>query len=85
MARYNLIATKYHQMAFRSPSDGALISPNQQSFETPCQTKVSGDRQRETTHEICCLLAEWKTFAGFVHWVQLSTFIEIPAQKIGLI
>ena len=22
---------------------------------TPGQTKVSGDRQRETTHEICCL------------------------------
>ena len=25
---------------------------------TPVQTKVSGDRQRETTHEICCLAAE---------------------------
>ena len=24
----------------------------------PGQTKVSGDRQRETTHEICCLAAE---------------------------
>ena len=45
-------------MAFRSPSDGAPISPNQPSFGTPGQTKVSGDRQRETTHEICCLAAE---------------------------
>ena len=51
MARYNLIDTKYRQMAFRSPSDGAPISPYQQSFGTPGQTKVSGDRQRETTHE----------------------------------
>jgi hypothetical protein len=45
-------------MAFRSPSDGAPISPNQPSFGTPDQTKVSGDRQRETTHEICFLAAE---------------------------
>ena len=29
-------------MAFRSPSDGAPISTNQPSFETPGQTKVSG-------------------------------------------
>ena len=26
---------------------------------TPGQTKVSGDRQRETTHEACCLAAEF--------------------------
>ena len=58
IARYNLIDTKYRQMAFRSPSDGAPISPYQQSFGTPGQTKVSGDRQRETTHEICCLAAK---------------------------
>jgi hypothetical protein len=58
IARYNIIDTKYCQMAFRSPSDGAPISPNQPSFGTPGQTKVSGDRQRETTHEICCLAAE---------------------------
>ena len=58
MASYNLINTKYPQMAFWSLSDGAPISPYQQSFETPGQTKVSGDRQRETTHEICCLAAE---------------------------
>ena len=45
-------------MAFQSPSDGAPISPNQPSFGIPGQTKVSGDRQRETTHEICCLAAE---------------------------
>jgi hypothetical protein len=45
-------------MAFRSPSYGAQISPNQPSFGTPGQTKVSGDRQRETTHELCCLAAE---------------------------
>ena len=53
----NRINAKYSQMAFRSPSDGAPISPNQPSFGIPGQTKVSGDRQRETTHEICCCLA----------------------------
>ena len=62
IARYNLIDTKYRQIAFRSPSDGALISPNQPSFGTPGQTKVSGDRQRETTHEICCLAAKLVCF-----------------------
>ena len=46
-------------MAFRSQSDGAPISPNQPSFGIPGETKVSGDRQRETTHEICCLAAEF--------------------------
>ena len=46
-------------MAFRSPSDGAPISPKQSSFGIPGQTKVSGDRKMETTHEICCLAAEW--------------------------
>ena len=58
----NWINAKYHQMAFRSPSDGAPISPNQPSFGIPGQTKVSGDRQRETTHEICCLAAELHQF-----------------------
>ena len=43
---------------FKVPSDGAPISPIQRSFGTPGQTKVSGDHQRETTHEICCLAAE---------------------------
>ena len=47
-------------MAFRSPSDGAPFSPNQPSLEIPGQTKVSGDCQREPTHEICCLAAELK-------------------------
>ena len=42
IARYNLIDTKYRQMAFQFPSDGAPISPNQPSFGTPGQTKVSG-------------------------------------------
>ena len=46
-------------MAFRSPSDGAPISPNQPSFGTPGQIKESGDCQRETTHEICCLAVEY--------------------------
>ena len=59
IARYNLIDTKYRQMAFRSPSDGAPISPYQQFFGTPGQTKVSGDRQRETTHEVCCSAAKY--------------------------
>ena len=57
MARYNLIDTKYSQMAFQLPSDGAPISPYQRSFGTPGQTKVSVDCQRETPHEICCLAA----------------------------
>ena len=52
IARYNLIDTKHRQMAFQSLSDGAPISPYQQSFGTPGQTKVSGDHQRETTDEI---------------------------------
>ena len=56
----NWINAKYHQMAFQSLSDGALISPSQSSFGIPGQTKVSGDRQRETTHEICCLAAEFR-------------------------
>ena len=60
MARYNLIDTKYRQMVFWSPSDGAPISPYQRYFGTPGQTKVSGDRQRETTHEVCCLAAEFQ-------------------------
>ena len=47
IARYNLIDTKYRQMAFRSQSDGAPISPYQQSFGTPGQTKVSGDPARK--------------------------------------
>ena len=64
IAMYNLIDTKYRQMAFRSLSDGAPISPNQPSFGTPGQTKVSGNHQRETTCEICCLAAELLTFGG---------------------
>ena len=47
IARYNLIDTKYWQMAFGSLSDGTPISPYQQSFGAPGQTKVSGERQRE--------------------------------------
>ena len=46
IARYNLINTKYRQVVFQSPSNGAPISPNQHSFGTPGQTKVSGDRQK---------------------------------------
>ena len=61
IARQNLIDTKYRQIAFQSPSDGAPISPNQPSFGTPGQTKVSGDRQGETTHE-SCLAAELMLF-----------------------
>ena len=45
-------------MAFRLPSDVASLSPNRPSFGIPGQTKVSGDCQKETTHEICCLAAE---------------------------
>ena len=35
--------------------DGAVVT---RYLGTPGQTKVSGDRQRETTHESCCLAAE---------------------------
>ena len=35
--------------------DGDVVAP---CLGAPGQTKVSGDRQRETTHEICCLAAE---------------------------
>ena len=35
--------------------DGAVVGL---CVRTPGQTKVSVDRQRETTHEICCLAAE---------------------------
>ena len=59
IAKYNLIDTKYCQMAFQSTSDDAPISPIQQSFGTPSQTKVSGDRQRETTHGVCCYTDEF--------------------------
>ena len=43
MASYNLIDTKYRQMAFRSLSNDTPISPYEKSFGTPGQTKVSGD------------------------------------------
>ena len=59
IAWYNIFDSKYRQVAFQSPLDGTLISPNQPSLGTPSQTKVSGDRQRKTTHEICCLAAEY--------------------------
>ena len=36
--------------------DGAVVT---HCLGTPGQTKVGGDRQSETTHEICCLAAEW--------------------------
>ena len=45
----------HHQMALRSVA-------NKKSFGTPGQTKVSGDQQRETTHEVCCLAAEFKKY-----------------------
>ena len=61
-------------MTFRSLSDGAPISPIQQSFETPSQTKVCGDCQRETSHDICCLAAELShiievAWADAIHFV----------------
>ena len=58
MDRYNLMDTKYHQMAFPSLSDGAPNSSYQWSFRTPGQTKLKGDHQRETIHDFCCLSAE---------------------------
>ena len=39
---------------------------------TPSQTKVSGDRQRETTHEISCLAADCSKYSG-IHMVLLKS------------
>ena len=61
-------------MAFRSPSDGALISPYQQSFGSPGQTKVSGDRHRETTHKIYCYESQLIFY--------LETFARLPCPVI---
>ena len=36
--------------------DGAVVA---RCLGTPGPTKVSGDRQREATHESCCLAAEF--------------------------
>ena len=58
MASYNLIDTKYRQMAFRSLSNDTPISPYEKSF-TPGQIKVRGDQQRETTHDFFYLAVEW--------------------------
>ena len=46
-------------MASQSLSDSTLISPIQRSFETPGQTKVGGNRQREATHEVCCYTSQF--------------------------
>ena len=81
IARYNLIETKYHQMAFQSPSDGALISPYQQSFGTPGQTKVSSDRQRETTHEICCLAAECALKVKVARVIEFFTAVQTSCRN----
>jgi hypothetical protein len=62
-------------MVFRSPSDGTPNSLYQQSFGTPGQTKVSGDQQRETTHEICCLPAELSYFVMIVMVHLLSEYV----------
>ena len=65
-------------MAFQSPSNGSPISPNQPFFGIPGQTKVSGDRQKETTHEICCLEVDFKVVTGYE---EMLTF----ADKVGWI
>ena len=57
---------------YKIPSDGIPIGAVvARCLGTPGQTKVSGDRQRETTHEICCLAAElairwWFNFVSFL-------------------
>ena len=52
-ARHNLIDAKSR---WRSDwLDGAVVV---HCLGTPGQTKVSGNRQRETTHEICCSAVE---------------------------
>ena len=62
MARYNLIDTKWRsnhsQMALGS-------APTSNLLESLVQKKVSGDRQREMTNEICLTAAElnfWNMF-----------------------
>jgi hypothetical protein len=49
--------------------DGAVVM---QCLGTPGQTKVSGDCQRETTHEICCLAAEWLLFADKISFLLVN-------------
>ena len=56
IARYNLIETKYHQMALQLARSSVVA----QYLGTPGQTKVIGDCQRETTHEISCLPAKFQ-------------------------
>jgi hypothetical protein len=82
MLRQNLIDTKYCQMAFRSPSNGAPISPIQQSFGTPGQTKVSGDNQRETTHEFYCLATEDNPVDGSAPWCGCGSFRNLLLNSI---
>ena len=64
-------------------SYGTPISPNQPSFGIPGQTKVSGDHQRETTHEICCLAAELadeeRTFVYFFYYLSVTPLCKLLA------
>ena len=72
MASYNLIDTKYRQMAFWSQSDGAAISPYQQSFGNPGQTKVSCD-------------ARWRQPMKFVVISLNTVHVALPKQRINLV
>ena len=53
------------------PLDGPVVS---NCLGTPGQTKVCGDCQRETSHDICCLAAELShiievAWADAIHFV----------------
>ena len=63
-------------MAFRLARWGCSCA----LFGTPGQTKVNGDRQRETTHKICCLAAELHNKGSFNNYVQDKI---LPAMILG--
>ena len=64
----------------------------QWSFGTPGQTKVSGDRQRKTTHEVCCYTSHLHenrnscppNSACYIHtfWIKLWTSSEYQCSWI---
>ena len=73
MARYILIDTKYRQMAFPSPSDGALIKPYQWSFRTPVLLLFSSpilSKNYFHNREFVQVLNSWFLFS--MRWIRLS-------------
>ena len=69
--KINNIVASYNLIITNDRLDGAAVA---HSLGTPGQTKVSGDRQRETTHEICCLAAECSTCMSKVSIIFIGQF-----------